>query len=45
MPKQEHYEIYSLPVMLAVFVGIPLAILVAGISLHWLGLTFRDGAK
>jgi hypothetical protein len=39
------YDIYSLPVMLAVIIGIPLAILVAGISLHWLALTFRDGAK
>ena len=36
------YDIYSLPVMLAVIVGIPLAILVAGISLHWLVLDFRD---
>jgi len=36
------YDIYSLPVMLAVIVGIPLAILVAGIALHWLALTFRD---
>ena len=31
--------------MLAVIVGIPLAVLVAGIALHWLALTFRDEAK
>jgi hypothetical protein len=39
------YAIFSLPVMLAVIVGIPLAVLVAGIALHWLALTFRDDAK
>jgi hypothetical protein len=39
------YDIYSLPEMLAVIVGIPLAILVAGISLYWLVLIFRDRAN
>ena len=39
------YAIFSLPVMLAVIVGVPLAVLVAGIALHWLVLTFRGETK
>jgi hypothetical protein len=40
------YYLFPLPVMLAVIVGIPLAILAAGISLHWIALALqREGEK
>jgi len=40
------YYLYPLPVMLAVIVGIPLAILAAGISLCWVALALRrEGEK
>lgn len=40
------YQLFPLPVMLAVIVGVPLAILAAGVSLYWIGLALRrEGPK
>lgn len=43
--RDGHYNVFSFPVMLAVIVGVPLAVLAAGTALYWLALTFRDYAK
>jgi hypothetical protein len=35
------YLVVPLPVMVAVIVGIPIAVLFAGVSLHWIALASR----
>ena len=39
------YYILPFPVMLAVIVGVPLAILAAGIAFYWVALSLRQGEK
>lgn len=44
-PSAPAENFFTLPEMLAIILGIPLAVLAAGAALHWLAAAFCDGDK